>query len=184
MKFLGGATTLELLSQSLKASKTKGFFPMSGLITRTHLIFPELLPYETFFSKLRNNNPLDKDFVDYEKLKTSGLDEQQALKKLEIKTVHPSGLDNYNYLQETWTKNGMTVFKDFRKWKCFIDFVQSVVDARREGDENPLSGVVAETLGFLGNSSYGYQIMDRSRHTVTKYLNDQKTHKAINEPFL
>ena len=27
----------------------------------------------------------------------------------------PSGLDNYNYLQETWKKNGMTVFKDFSK---------------------------------------------------------------------
>ena len=57
-----------------------------------------------------------------------------------------------------------------------------MVDARREGDENPLSGVVAETMKLLGNSSYGYQIMDRSRHTITKYLNDEKTHKAINEP--
>ena len=24
--------------------------------------------------------------------------------------------------------------------------------------------------------------MDRSRHTITKYLNDEKTHKAANEP--
>ena len=58
-----------------------------------------------------------------------------------------------------------------------------MVDARREGDENPLSVVVAETMKLLGNSLYGYQIMDRSRHTITKYLNDVKTHKAINEPF-
>ena len=58
-----------------------------------------------------------------------------------------------------------------------------MVDARREIDENPLSGVVAETMKLLGNSSYGYQIMDRSSHTITKYLNDEKTHKAINEPF-
>ena len=35
-------------------------------------------------------------------------------------------------------------------------------------------------LKLLANSSYGYQIMDRSRHTVTKYLNDEKTHSAIN----
>ena len=35
-------------------------------------------------------------------------------------------------------------------------------------------------MKLLGNSSYGYQIMDRSRHTETKYLNDEKTHKAIN----
>ena len=61
----------------------------------------------------RNNNPLDKDFIDYEKLRKSGFDEQQTLKKLQIKTVPPSGLDNYNYLQETWKKNGMRAFKDF-----------------------------------------------------------------------
>ena len=73
-------------------------------------------PYEAFFSKLRNNNPLDKDFIDYDKLEKSGFDEQQALKKLQIKTVRPSGLDNYKFLQETWKKIGMTVFKDFFKW--------------------------------------------------------------------
>ena len=42
---------------------------------------------------------------------------------------------------------------------CINVFVQSVVDARREGDENPDSSVVAETMELLGNSSYGYQIM-------------------------
>ena len=34
--------------------------------------------------------------------------------------------------------------------KCFDSFVQSVVDARREGDENPFSGVVAETMKLFG----------------------------------
>ena len=58
--------------------------------------------------------------------------------------------------------------------------MQSAVDARRERDENPNSIVVAETMKLLANSSYGYQIMDRSRHTVTKNLNDEKTHGAIN----
>ena len=51
---------------------------------------------------------------------------------------------------------------------------QSAVDARRQGDENPNSSVVAETMKLLANSSYGYQIMDRSRHTVRKYLTDEK----------
>ena len=73
-------------------------------------------------------------------------------------------------------------FVQYSPWKRFNNFAQSVVDARREGDENPLSGVVAETMKLLGKSSYGYQIMDKSRHTITKYLNDEKTHKAINEP--
>ena len=35
-------------------------------------------------------------------------------------------------------------------------------------------------MKLLATSSYGYQIMDRSPHTVTKYLNDEKTHGAIN----
>ena len=35
-------------------------------------------------------------------------------------------------------------------------------------------------MKLLGNSSFGYQIMEKSRHTETKYLNDEKTHKAIN----
>ena len=64
--------------------------------------------------------------------------------------------------------------------KRFNKFVQSAVDARRQGDENPNSSVVAETMKLLANSSYGYQIMDRSRHFVTKYLTDEETHSAIN----
>ena len=61
--------------------------------------------------------------------------------------------------------------------------MQSALNARREGDENPNSSVVAETTKLLANSSYGYQIMDCSRHTVTKYLSDEKTHRAINTKF-
>ena len=58
--------------------------------------------------------------------------------------------------------------------------MQSAVDARRQGYENPNSSVVAETMKLLANSSYGYQIIDRSRHTVTKYLTDEKANSAIN----
>ena len=71
-------------------------------------------------------------------------------------------------------------FVQYTPRKCFNNFVKSAVDARRQGDENPKSSVVAETMKLLANRSYGYQIMDRSRHTVTKYLNDEKTHSAIN----
>ena len=44
--------------------------------------------------------------------------------------------------------------------KCFKGFVHSAVDARRQGDENPNSSVVAETMKLLANSSYGCQIID------------------------
>ena len=63
---------------------------------------------------------------------------------------------------------------------CFNKFVQSAVNARPEGDENPNSSVVAETKKLLANSSYSYQFMNRSRHTVTNILNHEKTHRATN----
>ena len=71
-------------------------------------------------------------------------------------------------------------FVHFTPKKCFSSFVQSAVNARRQRYGNPNSSVVAETMKFLANSSFGYQIMDRSRHTVTKYWNDEKTHSAVN----
>ena len=71
-------------------------------------------------------------------------------------------------------------FVEYIPVKCFNNFVQAAVNARREGDENPNSSVVAETMKMLANSSYGYQIIDRSRHTVTKNVNYGKTHAAIN----
>ena len=71
-------------------------------------------------------------------------------------------------------------FIQYTPRKCFGNFVQSAVDARRQRDENPKSSVVAETMKLLANSSYGDQIMDRSRHRVTKYLSDEKIHSAIN----
>ena len=71
-------------------------------------------------------------------------------------------------------------FVEYIPVKCFNKVVQSAVNARRKGDENPNSSVVAETMNLLANSSYGYKIMDRSRHTVAKYLSDEKTHGVIN----
>ena len=70
-------------------------------------------------------------------------------------------------------------FVQYTPRKCFNNFVQSAVDAPRQGGKNPNSSVVAETMKLVANSSYGCQIMDRSRHTVTKYLNVEKTHSAI-----
>ena len=46
--------------------------------------------------------------------------------------------------------------------KCFNTLVQSAVNARRQEDENPNSSDIAEIIKLLANSSYWYQIMDRS----------------------
>ena len=83
------------------------------------------------------------------------------------------------YLQLELFVTKIHSFVEYAPKKCFKSFVQTAVDAKRKGDENPNSSVVAETMKLLADSSYGYQIMDRSQHTVTKYLSDKKTDAAI-----
>ena len=84
------------------------------------------------------------------------------------------------YLQLGLVVTKIHRYVEYTPKKCFNSFVQSAVDTRRKGDQNPNSRVVAETMKLLANNSYGYQILDRSRHTVTKYLSDEKTHAANN----
>ena len=83
------------------------------------------------------------------------------------------------YLQLGLVVTKIQRFVEYISKKCFNSIVQSAVDARRQGDENANSTVVAETMKLIANSSYGYQMMDRSRHTVTKYLSDEKTHALL-----
>ena len=68
--------------------------------------------------------------------------------------------------------------------KCFNQFVQSAMNARREGEENLISSVVAEAMKLQANSSYGYQIMNWSRYTVTRYLINEKLHGAVSNKIL
>ena len=69
---------------------------------------------------------------------------------------------------------------DYMTEKYFNNFVQSGVVRGRHGEENPSSSVVAETMKLLANSSNSYQVLDSSRHTVTKNLSDKKTRATIN----
>ena len=75
-------------------------------------------------------------------------------------------------------------FVQYSPMQCSYTFVQSEVNARKDGDENPKSSVVAQTMILLAISSYGYQIMDRSPHTVKKFLRNEKLHGIVNARML
>ena len=113
MKFLGGATTLDSFLKIYKASETKSFFPYEWFDSPDKLDYTELSSKEAFFSKLRNHNPLEKDFNDYQKLVNGGLDQKSALKKLRIQSIPPTGFENYSYLKNIWEQQSMITFKDF-----------------------------------------------------------------------
>ena len=59
MNFLGGATSLYSFLKAYKTKELKGFFP-SERFDLEKLTYPALLPYNDFFRRLRNCNPLDK----------------------------------------------------------------------------------------------------------------------------
>ena len=84
------------------------------------------------------------------------------------------------YLQLGFVCRKLHRFVEYTLKKCFNSFVQSAVDAKGQVDENPSSSVVAEATKVLVNSSYGCQITDRCRQTLTKYVSDKQTHVAIN----
>ena len=76
----------------------------------------ELPPYEALISVLRNNNPLKEDYNDFRNLVKSCLSTEQAVAKLRMDRIPPTGVENYSYFQAVWENNNMQNFSDFLKW--------------------------------------------------------------------
>ena len=76
----------------------------------------ELPPSDSFFSIQRKSNPLEKDYNDFENFVNSGLTTEQAVAKLRMDRILPTGAENYSYLQSVWESNNMQNFSDFLKW--------------------------------------------------------------------
>ena len=116
MNFLGGATSLDYFLKAYKTKETKGFFPYEWFDCPKKMNNKELPPYDSFFSILRNSNPLEKDYNDFENLVNSGLTTEQAVAKLRMDRIPPTGAENYSYLQSVWESKKMQNFSDFFKW--------------------------------------------------------------------
>ena len=82
MNFFGGATSLDSFLKAYRTKETKGFFPYEWFVCPEKLTHKELPPYDSFFSILRNSNPLEKDYNDFQNLVNSGLTTEQAVAKL------------------------------------------------------------------------------------------------------
>ena len=126
MNFLGGATSLDSFRQAYKTTETKGFFPYEWFDCPEKMNNKELPPYDSFFSILRNNNPLEKDYNDFQNLVNSGLTTEQTVSKLRMDGIPPTGAENCSYLHSVWVSEGMKSFKDFLMWCNNKDFVPTL----------------------------------------------------------
>ena len=84
------------------------------------------------------------------------------------------------YLELGFVCTRVYCFVEYTPAKRFNNFLQSALNDRRQGDENPNSKLYAETKNLLANSQYGDAIIDPSCFSVTRYMNDEKTHAVIN----
>ena len=73
-------------------------------------------PYDAFYNKHRSCNPLEAEYTDYVNLLESGLTTEQAVVKLKLSKPPPTGIKNYQYLQQIWKREQMSSFKDFLRW--------------------------------------------------------------------
>ena len=65
--------------------------------------------YDDFYSILKNKNPLDKEYEEFQTLFSSWLTKQQAKENFELKTKPPTGLGNYKYLKSNWEPEKMSL---------------------------------------------------------------------------
>ena len=126
MNFLGGATSLDSFPKAYKTAESKGFFPYEWFECPQRMYNSEIPPYNSFFSKLRKVNPLEKDFSEYQKLLSCGLKTEETLSKMKLSKPQPSGEENYLYLLDIWTHENKCTFKKFLRWYNKKDVVTTL----------------------------------------------------------
>ena len=116
MNFLGGATNLDSSLKAYKTSETKGFFPYGWFDHPDKMQNTELPTHDAFYSKLRSCSPLEAEYTDYVVLSKSRLTTEQAVVKLKLSKPPPTGIQNYESLQQIWKQEQMSSIKDFLRW--------------------------------------------------------------------
>ena len=126
LNFLAGATSLDSFLKAYQSEETKGYFPYEWFDSFTKLDCNHLPPYDSFFSKLKNLKPLDKDFSQFKKMMESGKEDLDVLRELGLKEKPLSGKENYALLEKLWKMEKMTTFRDFLRWYNNKDVVPTL----------------------------------------------------------
>ena len=86
----------------------------------------ELLTYDAFQSNFRSCNSLEAEYMDNVIVLKSGLTTEQAVVKLKLSKLTPTGSENCQYLQQVWKQEQMSSFKEFLRWYNNEDVVPTL----------------------------------------------------------
>ena len=112
--------------EGIKNFRNEAISPYEWLDHPDKMKNTELPPYDAFYSKLRSCNPLEAEYTDYVNLLKSGLITEQAVVKLKLSNPPPTGIENYQYLQQIWKQEQMSSFKDSLRWYNNKDVVPTL----------------------------------------------------------
>ena len=132
--YLAPGYSYDQFLKAYECSAYKSFLPYEWFDDVSKLDYPELPPYESFYSSLSNCNVLEKEYSRYQTLLSEGHSQTKVLKIMTITEPPKTGRENYTSLLETWRDNNMSTFKDFLMWynnldvKPFVEAVEKVTE--------------------------------------------------------
>ena len=144
----------------------------------SHFRHPTLSPYDYF----REMSPLfcstDIAFDDIGAHKQAHIREYQLSdqpRRLLVGGMKARQILLATPLLQWYLKHGLVVTKiyqvvEFQQQRCFREFVKEVSDARRQGDTDQDTAIIADTMKVIGCSGYGSLIMDKTKHSEVKYV--------------
>ena len=138
--------------KAYKTEETKGFITYECFDNPEKLSNKELPPYDSFFSKLRNINLIEKDYNDIENLSTSGLSSEQTVCNLRLNKIPPTGHESSAYLRSIWVNEGMKAFKDFLMWYNNKDVVPTLEPMQKTIEFYHQKSIDMFKLGFTLHS--------------------------------
>ena len=112
--YVAAGTSYDSFLKSYDTCNRKSYFPFEWLDDYAKLQYPELPPYDAFYSKLKKGNTLEAEYNSYHDLLVKlDNDVNKTLKVLKLTNPPKTGMDNYNDLKDMWKANSWTSVKDF-----------------------------------------------------------------------
>ena len=106
-----------------------------------------LPPYEAFHNKLRKENPLERKYLDYERLICGRLSTECAAVKIGLPQTPPTGAESYSHLQKVWEQEKIKPFKNFLRWYNSKDPVPTLEAMQKLVESYHNKGIVMFNLG-------------------------------------
>ena len=148
LNFLVGATSLDSFLKAHKTKETKRSFPYEWFNCPEKLNNKKFPPYDSFCSILRKSNTPEKDYNCSKNLVNSVLTTEQAVAKLRMDRILPTGAENYSYLQSVGRIKNMQFFSDFLKSYNNKDVVATLKAMKKMIEFYHNEGIDMLKLGF------------------------------------